>query len=209
MNTGIQDAYNLAWKMAYVLRSEIRTEVLETYNTERISNAKRLLQTTDRMFDIMSGVNPFWNFLRLSFLPLIFKLIGNNDLVKRQIFPLLSQIGISYPNSYLTVRSSVGKVKAGDRMHYFVFSNGKPIFSYLTDASFKLVYFGKNEMKKSVFENTKIKTVLLSFTEIPTSVFGNESDFYVLLRPDNHISYIGRDINKCRDFMDKISARKP
>lgn len=32
MNTGIQDAYNLAWKLAYVLRGEADERILYTYN---------------------------------------------------------------------------------------------------------------------------------------------------------------------------------
>lgn len=35
MNTGIQDAHNLAWKLAYVLREAISPSVLETYSEER------------------------------------------------------------------------------------------------------------------------------------------------------------------------------
>jgi 2-polyprenyl-6-methoxyphenol hydroxylase-like FAD-dependent oxidoreductase len=205
MNTGIQDAYNLAWKMAYTLRGELHEEVLKTYNTERTANAKKLLQTTDRMFDIMSGVNRFWNFLRLAFLPLFFNLIAKTKVVGRRIFPLISQIGIAYPNSALTLKSSIGKVKAGDRMHYFVFSNGKNIFSYLADPSFKLLYFGKKNMDPSQLNSTKLKLTFHSFTEIPSQLFGNETEFYVLLRPDNHISYIGKEISKCYELLDKIS----
>ncbi len=35
MNTGIQDAYNLAWKMAVVLRGEADARVLDSYDAER------------------------------------------------------------------------------------------------------------------------------------------------------------------------------
>ena len=69
MNTGIQDAYNLAWKIAYTLRGEVNNGVLNTYDSERTGNARHLLKTTDRMFDLFSGVNSFWNFLRLTFFP--------------------------------------------------------------------------------------------------------------------------------------------
>jgi len=207
MNTGIQDGYNLAWKIAYTIRGQANKEVLKSYDTERTANAKHLLQTTDRMFDLMSGVNPFWNFLRLNFFPLFLKIISRNKMIRRQIFPLISQTGIAYPNSYLTSPGSIGKVNAGDRMHYFVFSNGKQIFSYLTEPVFKLIYFGSEEVKSSVLlQDVKMKVVFHSFQEIPTSVFDNEADFYILLRPDNHISYIGKDSGKCREMMKKISS---
>jgi len=35
MNTGIQDAYNLAWKMALVLRGTASSGLLDTYEAER------------------------------------------------------------------------------------------------------------------------------------------------------------------------------
>ncbi len=208
MNTGIQDTYNLAWKIAYVLRGEMKADVLKTYDTERSENAKRLLRTTDRMFDIMSGINPFWNFLRLNFFPLLLQWMTKKEFIKQQIFPLLSQIGIAYPNSDLTIKSSVGKVKAGDRMHYFIFSDGTQIFSYLTAPVFKLLFFGHKD--KSQFHEigvTSITLTTLNFQEIPKALFGKEADFYVLLRPDNHISYIGNEIGKCRELLNKIAFK--
>lgn len=207
MNTGIQDAYNLAWKMAYTIKNEVNEEVLKTYDTERSQNARNLLQTTDRIFDIMSGVNRFWNTIRLTFFPSFLSMLTKSNFLKRRIFPLISQTRIAYPDSFLTVQSSIAKVKAGDRMHYFVFSNGRNIFSYLSNPEFKLLYFGKNTIENPL-ENVKIKMGFLCFNEIPSSIFGNASEFYILLRPDNHISYIGKDIGKCQKLIDNITLVK-
>ena len=207
MNTGIQDAYNLAWKMAYVLRGQLNPAVLTTYNTERSANAKRLLRTTDRMFDIMSGTNPFPNFLRLRLLPVLLPWIAKSKAVKKQIFPLLSQIGIAYPNSALTLKSSVGKVKAGDRMPYFIFPDGTQIFSYLMAPVFKILFFGHTG--KTRFDEigvTKISVTTFHFPEVPKALFGAEENFYILLRPDNHISYIGKEVGKCRALLDAIAV---
>ncbi|HET6996816.1 MAG TPA: FAD-dependent monooxygenase [Chitinophagaceae bacterium] len=206
MNTGIQDAYNLAWKLACVLRKEIKPEILNTYDTERSANAKRLLQTTDRMFDIMSGVNRFWNFMRLHFFSRLLKWITTSEFVRKRIFPLISQTGIAYPDSYLSIKSSIGKLKAGDRMHYFVFSDGKDIFSYLASPLFKLLYFGDD----AGTDEPDFGNIILtrhSFHEIPEVLFGKETNFYILLRPDNHISYIGKDIGQCRELLNRISFR--
>ena len=48
MNTGIQDGFNLAWKLAYVLKGWARPELLDTYNVERQPVAKALIEGTDR-----------------------------------------------------------------------------------------------------------------------------------------------------------------
>jgi 2-polyprenyl-6-methoxyphenol hydroxylase-like FAD-dependent oxidoreductase len=205
MNTGIQDAYNLAWKIAYRIRGEVNDDVINSYDTERTANAKRLLKTTDRIFDLMSGANRFWNLLRNSFFPILISLMSRNKWVQLRIFPLLSQTGITYPDSYLSLKSSIGKVKAGDRMHYFVFSDGRNIFSYLTEPVFKLIWFGKWEVEIKSKIKVKIAISYLSFNEIPASIFGNASEFYVLLRPDNHVSYIGKSMDSCRELINKIS----
>ncbi len=50
MNTGLQDAYNLAWKLALVVKGRADAALLDTYEAERIPVAHRLLRTTDRLF---------------------------------------------------------------------------------------------------------------------------------------------------------------
>ena len=50
MNTGIGDAVNLAWKLAAVLQKRIDPAVLDSYETERIAFARRLVATTDHAF---------------------------------------------------------------------------------------------------------------------------------------------------------------
>ena len=42
-NTSVQDSYNLAWKLAAVLREQASPELLETYSTERAPVAKQIV----------------------------------------------------------------------------------------------------------------------------------------------------------------------
>ncbi len=207
MNTGIQDAYNLAWKLAYTIRYKTGRELLETYNTERMENARHLLKTTDRMFDFMTGSGSFWNFIRLNIFPIFARLVSRNTSLNKLFFPLLSQIGIAYPQSALTIPGKLGKINAGDRMPYFIFSDGTNIFDHLKAASFKLLFFGiHNNNAGEYFKGPAFQIPIFSFTEIPRQIFGDVADFYVLLRPDNHISYIGKDIKCCSMLLEQISA---
>ncbi len=43
MNTGLQDAYNLAWKLALIVRGRSDTSLVDSYDAERQSVAKKLL----------------------------------------------------------------------------------------------------------------------------------------------------------------------
>lgn len=47
MNTGIQDAFNLGWKLAGVLKGELRPDVLHSYSAERHPVAASLIRGTD------------------------------------------------------------------------------------------------------------------------------------------------------------------
>ena len=105
MNTGIQDGYNLAWKVALVLRGKANLRLLESYNEERLENAKRLLQTTDRIFDFGASEDPFVAFFRTNIFPYIANIALHLKTVQNYIFPLVSQIGINYRKSSLSFRT--------------------------------------------------------------------------------------------------------
>jgi 2-polyprenyl-6-methoxyphenol hydroxylase-like FAD-dependent oxidoreductase len=207
MNTGIQDAYNLAWKLAFVLNKKASNKLLQTYTKERENNARNLLRTTDRMFDLMSGATPFSNFIRVGLFPFFAGLISRSAGIKKRIFPLISQTGISYNDSPLTVKTNLAKASAGARMPYFIFSNGKSIFDFIRAPSFKVLIFGKIDEAALRISDFVIKPIVLHFDETPSAIFGNETDFFVLLRPDNHIAYIGKEIQNYLQLMNSISLR--
>lgn len=48
MNLGLQDAYNLAWKLSLVLSGRCEPELLDSYATERRAIARGVLRRTDR-----------------------------------------------------------------------------------------------------------------------------------------------------------------
>lgn len=203
MNTGIQDSYNLAWKLAFTIKFNMKDEFLETYNSERTANAANLLRTTDRLFEAMTGANRFLNFIRINIFPLVAGLVLKNKRISRRLFPQLSMTNIDYPDSKLTIKSAVGKVKAGKQMPYHVFADGKNTYDYLMDPCFKLLFFGKGKPNFGQMQQSIIPFRTFSFTEIPEA-FKSETDFYVLVRPDNHVVYVGKEIEVCIDFLQRL-----
>ena len=201
MNTGIQDAYNLAWKLAFVITKKADKKLLDSYNEERKENAKNLLKSTDRMFDLLAGTSMMANFMRLYIMPFILNRITKYSFLSKRIFPLLSQIGIKYPNSSLTLKSAVANISAGDRMPYFQI-NGESIFDKIKNPTYKILYFGnKNNDYLQEIKYSKFELIKLSFAVIP-AIFINQSDFYIVVRPDNYISYIGKDLEKIKQSID-------
>jgi 2-polyprenyl-6-methoxyphenol hydroxylase-like FAD-dependent oxidoreductase len=214
MNTGIQDGYNLAWKLALVLNGKANETILETYNQERLENAKHLLQTTDRAFQVAAGPNWLFAFLRTTVLPFIFPAIIRLDPVKKFLFPLLSQIGIHYRHSVLSQHTGDEqfKVKAGDRMPYFLVA-GQSIYDTLCQPKFHWLIFSNTPSEFQAL-NTELErwdTEFVDFNIIPldqqiVEIFDTNQPFSILLRPDNYIALISAEIslNLIKTYFEKL-----
>ena len=148
MNTGIQDAYNLAWKLASVLKGQANGRILDTYNQERLENAKRLLQTTDRLFSAASGSGSDWlmDFIRTTIFPTLAKYVIGSEIVRSRFFPMISQIGIHYRDSELSEHTGEAgfSVVAGDRLPYCQIK-GASLYDLLRAPRFHLLHFVPGE----------------------------------------------------------------
>lgn len=195
MNTGIQDGYNLAWKLAVVLRGGARVDLLDTYNEERVEVAKRLLETTDRFFELL--VNPDWllSFARRYIFPRVANLLVGLDSVNQFIFPLVSQIGITYRGRSLSFDTGEEfDVRAGDRMPYFLIDE-KSIYDYLHAPKFHLLTFTNDEPQVTGEDVERefpglVEYRAFALNERVAGIFGSDKPFSVLLRPDNYIAFI-------------------
>jgi 2-polyprenyl-6-methoxyphenol hydroxylase-like FAD-dependent oxidoreductase len=203
MNTGIQDVYNLAWKLAFVLQGHASEKLLATYNEERLPNAQQLLAMTDRAFDVMVGSNWFFSFMRTKILPLVAKYAMGRDFVGKSIFSSISQIRIHYRNATLSNHNddATFKVKSGDRMPYFLVGR-ESIYDQLRAPKFHLLDFSDRKHQgldlQPELENEY--NHLIAFKHIPlgshiTEIFGTTQSFKLLLRPDNYIGLIATEIS--------------
>ena len=50
-NTSIQDAFNLAWKLAHVLKGKAGPKLLETYTAERAPVAKQIVTRANKSIE--------------------------------------------------------------------------------------------------------------------------------------------------------------
>ncbi len=115
MNTGIGDAINLAWKLAAVIRGEASEAILDTYETERIAFAQRLVATTDRVFTGATSSTALARAVRLRLVPVLFPALFASRIVRRFAFRAISQTGIAYRRSWLS-EGRAGAVAGGDRL---------------------------------------------------------------------------------------------
>jgi len=213
MNTGIQDGYNLAWKLAWALRGDASTELLNTYNEERLPNAEQLTKTTDRFFAFGAGDEPVLAFTRLYVFPYIAQFLLSLDIVKRFVFPRISQIQINYEDASLSKEIGNFKINAGERMPWLQI-DGRSIYDDLRSPQFHLVIFhdGQTEippMPEDIMHawEGQIDSHFYSLFPHVAETFGTTGSFFLILRPDNYIGLISNDFDpdQVRKYLNTIT----
>jgi 2-polyprenyl-6-methoxyphenol hydroxylase-like FAD-dependent oxidoreductase len=101
MNAGIQDAVNLGWKLALVVRGAAPATLLDSYDEERRPVGQRLLQFTDRLFSLAASANPVVIWLRNRVIPFMAPRIFATPARRRLLFRFLSQLAIRYTGASL------------------------------------------------------------------------------------------------------------
>src|SRR5207244_875365 len=151
MNTGLQDAYNLGWKLALVLSGGAGEAVLDTYEDERMPVAQRLLATTDRAFSLVVSDNTLAGFFRTRIVARIMALAMRLDRIRKLVFRTISQIGIRYRSSPLSETLPGlpdAAPRAGDRFPWLrlkLSADGpaEDLFRKLDDTRFNLIVIGQ------------------------------------------------------------------
>ena len=124
MNTGIQDAFNLGWKLALAAHDQAAPGLLDTYQAERHPIARGVLRGTHLGTRVFLAQNPLMRALREQAIPAIV----NVPPIRRRILAAVSQLSINYRRSPLSVdadaqegargrlRRDARGLRAGDRV---------------------------------------------------------------------------------------------
>jgi 2-polyprenyl-6-methoxyphenol hydroxylase-like FAD-dependent oxidoreductase len=201
MNTGLQDAYNLAWKLALVVKGQADAVLLDTYEQERIPVAQRLLGTTDRIFTLLVSDSWFAGLFRTRIVARVAAFAMKFERAQKLAFRTISQVGIRYRRSPLSQTLDglpEGAPVAGDRFPWLQLkmrADGpvEDLFAKLDDTRFNLLVIGQS------FDQSTGNGELLCTHVIPDDpanqrelgrahIFGPA--FY-LLRPDGHVGLAG------------------
>ena len=146
MNTGLQDAHNLGWKMAFVLKGFSNPNLLNTYNEERLPYAQALVKSTDKGFLFMSGHDWWIRILRSYIIFPLFGIVMRYKAPAVQLFKSLSQLFYSYTELSLAINATKQnlKFKAGDRLP--LIESG--YFKKLISPTFHLIRVSDGELSK-------------------------------------------------------------
>ncbi|MFB8246280.1 FAD-dependent oxidoreductase [Streptomyces sp. NPDC055952] len=109
MNTGVQEAYNLAWKLAQVALGHAGRGLLDTYSEERVPIGEALLGSTRTATFLVQLKNLFAS----AALPVVFSVVRSvpalRRAIQRKVLGGMSGLRIAYADSRLTT--------AAERLH--------------------------------------------------------------------------------------------
>jgi 2-polyprenyl-6-methoxyphenol hydroxylase-like FAD-dependent oxidoreductase len=204
MNTGLQDAYNLAWKLALVVQGKADPELLDSYNEERHPVAERLLKTTDNGFKLVVSDSPLAGLLRTKVLARFAAFAMSNQRIQRFAFRTVSQTGINYRKSSLSKALDALPFEApqcGDRfprLHLRLQANG-PVddtFQAFEDRCFNLVAFGQTAPASADLAfGDIIRTWSVPadpHNDAELARVGIAQPSFYLIRPDGHVGLCGK-----------------
>ncbi|WHI54436.1 FAD-dependent monooxygenase [Mammaliicoccus lentus] len=204
MNTGISDALNLAWKLGAVMKGKASSNILDTYEPERIKFAQILVSTTDKAFQIMTNSRIVKNFVIPFFAP---KLLRFNAL-KKIMFKAISQTNLNYQQSELSV-GEYGAIKGGDRLPWIntsTINNFEPLKSYDWQIH---VYGTITQNVKQLAYETGIPMYNVSWNK-PMNAQGIKENSVFLVRPDSYVSVATdfKNLDPIKNMIHKYSIRR-
>jgi 2-polyprenyl-6-methoxyphenol hydroxylase-like FAD-dependent oxidoreductase len=186
MNTGIGDAINLAWKLAAVIGGHASDALLDSYESERIGFARRLVATTDRAFSFVTAEGSIADIMRTRIAPVILPLATHFDAVRDYIFRTVSQVMLNYRDGPLS-RGVAGHVHGGDRLPW-VAGDGVDNFKPLARMEWQVHVYGTAEDELAAWcraHNVPLHTFAWRDEH---RAAGLARDALYLMRPDSYVA---------------------
>jgi 2-polyprenyl-6-methoxyphenol hydroxylase-like FAD-dependent oxidoreductase len=95
MNTGLQDAWNLVWKLDLAARGLGNAQLLESYSAERSPVAKGVIDTTDLLTKALGSVGKLVQAVRNTVIPVV----SEWSVFQKRFVQNLSELSIAYSGS--------------------------------------------------------------------------------------------------------------
>jgi 2-polyprenyl-6-methoxyphenol hydroxylase-like FAD-dependent oxidoreductase len=220
LNTGIQDAHNLAWKLAAMLNGWAGDGLLDTYGPERRPVAKRNSDQSLKNLDVLSELSVFEGVPSDSDQEALDTWLaepGRQDAIARAIdlqlphFDSLAlQLGYSYDpldEPITDVSEFVPRALPGRRLPHGRLGPAdahKSVLELLNPAAFTLLILGHGITPPQLTTVAPVTAVLLDPRDPSVAHWMNDvglaDSIAVLVRPDGHIVAIATDEDEMHGF---------
>ena len=206
LSSGLKDAYNLCWKLAYVINYKINNEILKTYEIERIDEVKNSINSSIALGKLIDSLSvAFKNGTPLE------EAIPPE--AREQAYGKKTLTELSISKGLFT--SLVKDINIGKLLPKFNFSKGGSSISIDDLLDFKFTLISKSNFNELLSKNT------LNFFNDINAVFinSNEYDFNnpkfeelidigdLIVRPDKVIYGITSNNVTLQDLSDELSKR--
>ncbi|GCE29443.1 oxygenase [Dictyobacter alpinus] len=181
LNTGIQDAYNLAWKLALVVQGKARESLLASYTLEREPIAAHLLRSALLSTRLISPRNPLVKYAG-SVMKQVLRFEPLRHAISLRITRGMTALTISYPHSPIVGENWMSR---SGRRSFFLNANhyfspgfapgsrvpdmlidrgaGTHLFDYLQRTYFTLLLFTGKNASDEVYE--ALKEIIATISE--------------------------------------------
>lgn len=195
MNTGMQDAFNLAWKLALVIQGACDPDLLDSFSSERSLVGEQVLKNAERLTTVATIKNASTQKIR----DFVGRFVFGLSAVRNKMAETMTEVSIGYPHSPLnfvesTVRSGL---RNGERVAPVAgqepFGSGpSPKFVLFADAAERLVALA------SRFANVLDENIRPAL----------EAGDYVLVRPDGYVACRTTEERDIESYLTQLTARR-
>jgi 2-polyprenyl-6-methoxyphenol hydroxylase-like FAD-dependent oxidoreductase len=186
LNTGVQDAVNLGWKLAQVVKRTSPDTLLDSYHAERHPVAARVLRNAMAQMALLQRQDDRTNALR----DIVSELLSMDE-PRKKFAAMMSGLDIHYD-------LGAGHPLLGRRMPDLdLITDGGPlqVFTLLHDARPVLLNFGEPDDFDVAPWATRVKVVDAKYVgewDLPV-VGAVQAPSAVLIRPDGYVAWVGED----------------
>jgi hypothetical protein len=215
MNAGIQDAYNLAWKLALVIKGKAKQSILDTYQLERYPIVSEIVKQTEDFTKLVLFDNTFLTKLRK-----ISHEISHEDTLTKKISNMISQTSFQYKDSPIIPhyeQLSIHSPKPGQRAPDVIIDHSGRLYDHLRNKQHNILIFADHTTKQlkelqqwiaQTYDHL-INTHVISrepLSDVENNIVDRKNDIHkhyhvkdhalYILRPDNYIGYCSNKIDQ-------------
>jgi 2-polyprenyl-6-methoxyphenol hydroxylase-like FAD-dependent oxidoreductase len=230
MNTGLQDAYNLAWKLALVIKGDAQPSLLDSYQDERHPVISKVVNQTERFTEMALFDKSFLTKLHT----FCDEASHDNSEISQKIAEEIEQLDIQYKNSpAIDYHEHINKKspQQGERAPDVFIDQTTRLYDYLRNTQHNILLFTglsvsteimtkinetqqwlkktyANLIKIHVISTEKLKdneNIIFDVNCIIHKRYGIKTNAVFIIRPDNYIAYCSKsfEINLIETFFKK------